>query len=283
MNRFLVALLLGVLVLIGARSARGDEPTKQECVAANDAAQTLRRTGKLREARAQLAICVSMSCPGLVQEDCADRVREVDAAMPTVAFSITDRDGLARTHVKVTMDDASLDLLDGSALPIDPGHHRFRFEAEDAPYVEETIDVREGDKRRQVSVVLGTREVPRTAPVSLPAVPASSSLTPSVTAFGAGGVGLMIGTIFAIEGANAKAQANSACGAGGSQCPGDAGSRNSAIRLDTALAFTGFGVASAGAVVGALLLPHARPASPRTGRQVFPVLGAGFAGVGGRF
>jgi hypothetical protein len=280
MNRLLTALLLGALVLLGTRPARGDEPTKQECVAANDAAQTLRRTGKLLEARAQLAICASASCPGVVQEDCADRVREVDAAMPTIVFSITDRDGLARAHVRVTMDDAPLDLRDGGAIPINPGRHRFGFEADDAPYVEQTVDVIEGDKGRQVSVVLGPREAPRAAPASPPPSPAS---TPSIAAFGAGGAGLLLGTIFAIEGANAKSQANSACGAAGSQCPGDAGSRNSAIRIDTALAYTGFGLAAAGAVVGALLLPRAPPASPRTGRQVFPVLGAGFAGVGGRF
>ena len=280
MNRILAALLLGVIVLVGARSARGDEPTKQECVAANDAAQTLRRAGKLREARGQFAICVSTSCPWVVQQDCTDRVREIDTAMPTVVFSITDRDGLARTRVKITMDDAPLDWLDGRSLPIDPGHHRFGFEAQDAPYVEETVDVLEGDKGRQVSVVLGTRAVVRAAPISpLP----SSSSTPSIAAFSAGGAGLLLGAVFAIEGANAKTQANSACGAGGDQCPGDAGSRNSAIRLDTALAFTGFGIAVAGAVGGALLLPHAPPASPRTGRRVFPVLGAGFAGVGGRF
>lgn len=270
-----VRALIVVLIFFASPLARAAGPSKQECVAANDAAQSLRRADRLRESREQLAVCMAASCPGLVREDCAQRLSELDAVMPSLVFEVKNGSGLDLSAVHVTMDGRRVtDTLDGSALLVDPGEHQFTFD-DGTTHVDQTIVVREGDKDRHVRVTLGgvvhvTRPAEGGAPV------------PTIAAFGVGGVGLVVGTIFTIEGVSAKSSANAACGPLGNQCPGDASSRNSAIRTDTAVAVVGFGVAAAGAVVGVLLLPHAPPSASQ-GRRVYPILGVGYAGVGGSF
>jgi hypothetical protein len=256
-------------------------PTKKECIAAINSGEDLRPTGKLLAARERFAICVATSCPSSLREDCGKRLAEVVQATPTIVFEAKDGAGNDLSSVHVTMDGEPLtDKLDGTAMPMDPGEHRFTFEVEGVPKNEKTIVVREGDRDRHERVVLGA--TPRLHPEDSGAkqAEASNSAAPAIVAFGVGGVGLVLGGIFAIEGLNAKSQADTACATG---CPGDATSRNSTITTDTAVAWTGFAVAAAGAVVGVLLFPHAQPTTPQAGRQVFPILGPAFAGIGGRF
>jgi hypothetical protein len=47
------------------------------------------------------------------------------------------------------------DSLDGTAVQVDPGEHKFTFEGGGLPPLEKVVVVREGDKGRHVSVVLG--------------------------------------------------------------------------------------------------------------------------------
>jgi hypothetical protein len=116
----------------------------------------LRRLGQLREARKQLALCVSEKCPGPVREDCAIRLSEVDKAMPSVVFVARDAAGNDMSAVVVTMDGLPFaDSLDGTALQVDPGEHKFAFEGAGLPPTEKVVVVREGDKGRHVNVVLG--------------------------------------------------------------------------------------------------------------------------------
>jgi hypothetical protein len=72
-----------LLLLLVTRSAQADgtEPTKQECVAANEAAQDLRRAGKLHGAKQKLLVCMSNSCPKAVRDDCAQQLGEVEKAL----------------------------------------------------------------------------------------------------------------------------------------------------------------------------------------------------------
>jgi hypothetical protein len=79
-----------VLPLLTAVPAFAADPTKQQCVAADDAAQDLRQEGKLRAAREKLAICTSPACPALVREDCKQRIEEVDHATANATGKSTD-------------------------------------------------------------------------------------------------------------------------------------------------------------------------------------------------
>src|SRR5579863_2417832 len=126
-RRGIPATVIALVPLCTALAAAG-EPSKQECVTANESAQDLRRLSQLRAARTQLARCVSASCPGPVREDCAQRLTEVDLAMPTLVLVAKDKAGNDLSSVLVTMDGLPFaDSLDGSAVQVDPGEHRFVF------------------------------------------------------------------------------------------------------------------------------------------------------------
>jgi hypothetical protein len=132
-----------------------DEGTKTECIAANEAAQALRLAGKLVEARSKLAICMDLSCPGPVREDCAERMDDLQAAIPSVVFDVKDAAGRDLVGVKVSIDGTPMGITTATAVPLDPGPHSFRFELPGAPPVAHSLVLLEGETARRVSVVIG--------------------------------------------------------------------------------------------------------------------------------
>ena len=188
--------LIALGVVLVPCVARAAEPTKLECIAANDAAQDLRRAGKLREAREKLALCISTTCPGPVREDCAQRLTEVDGVMPSIVFEAKDGAGNDVAGVTVTMDGQPLpSKLSGLPVQVDPGEHRFVFEAEGLPATEKVVVVREGERDRHERVVLGQPGAP-TPPPSLSE--GGSQKTIAYVVGGAGVVGLVIGGVFGL-------------------------------------------------------------------------------------
>jgi hypothetical protein len=151
-------LLLGgaLLALVSfAPPAAAAGPTKSQCISASEDGQDLEHAGKLREARSKLALCVAASCPGVLREDCAQKLGDVVKRIPSVVFAAKDESGQDLTEVRVSVDGAALlDQLDGTAVEIDPGEHRFTFEAEGLPKVGKTLVLREGEKGRREVVVL---------------------------------------------------------------------------------------------------------------------------------
>ena len=185
MSRHLLSTSLALLVSMPPCLARAADTTKQECVDANDAAQDLRQSGKLRQAREKLAICASASCPSVVRDDCTQRLAELDSAMPQIVFSSRDASGNDLVDVKVTIDGAPLtDRLDGSSLKVDPGPHVFVFTWEGRPPVTKKLVLAEHDQARREVVVFRAVETPHVESVSArvpppqrraPAAPASTA------------------------------------------------------------------------------------------------------------
>jgi hypothetical protein len=141
--------------LVAQADAASADPTKQECVEANETAQGLRQHERLQAARGALAACLATSCPGPVREDCADRLAEIDRAMPTVVFAVTDPRGHDLVQVALRVDgNLVASRLDGVAIPIDPGPHALTFVPASGMVLETTIVVREGEKDRKEPVVL---------------------------------------------------------------------------------------------------------------------------------
>jgi hypothetical protein len=263
-------MVAGVLAALAFAPDARAEPTKQECVAANDRAQDLRQAGKLRAARQELAVCIATACPGPVREDCAQRLSELDAAQPKLVFSAKDAAGNDLDAVRVTVDGAPFaDRLDGAALDADPGEHTFRFETADGAWTEKTLVVSEGEKRRMVPVVLRRPEAD------------GSSHWGAYAAFGAGGVGLVVGTVFGALALGTKSSLDAACGPSKTGCPG---SQVSTLSTQAWAADISLGVAVAGAAVGtALLLLSPRSTAPSRAASVYPWVGPMAAGIGGRF
>ena len=202
MNRCVLSPMV-LAVLLGGSTARSAEPAKQQCVEANDAAQDLRQAHKLRQAREKLILCSATSCPGIVREDCVQRLSEVDAAMPSIIFEAKDAAGNEVVAVSVTMDGQPFaDKVDGTPRQLDPGEHRFVFNALGLPPIEKVVVVREGSKAQHEHVVLGTPvQVPAKEEPVVPATPASDGRTQRVVGLalgGAGVVGVLVGSVFGL-------------------------------------------------------------------------------------
>jgi hypothetical protein len=164
----------GVTTLIG-RHASAAEPSMSECLASYEESINLKRDHQLQAALAKFAVCSSESCPPDVRKECLRLAPEVQAAMPTVVFEARDAAGANLSAVKVTMDGNVLaERLDGTALPIDPGEHRFAFEVAGRAPVEKRLTIWEGDKLRHERVEFEALAPPKSV------VPPPAAVTKSI-------------------------------------------------------------------------------------------------------
>jgi len=163
----LIARFLACSLAFGAGTAWAADPTTADCLSSNDSSIDLRNQHKLRAARAELLICAGATCPEDIRNECARRVSEVNASMPTIVFEAKDSAGNDLSSVKVTMDGQPLvERLQGTALSIDPGEHVFVFTVEGSAAVQRTFVIQEGEKGRRERILLGG---PGAAPALVPA------------------------------------------------------------------------------------------------------------------
>ncbi|XYI03713.1 hypothetical protein ACMHYB_29695 [Sorangium sp. So ce1128] len=173
-----LALSLAAALSLAGAGARA-QPSKRACAAAYERAQGLRRDGKLIAAREALIACSQPTCPAAAVADCGPWLAEVEKSLPSVVIAARDAGGRERLDVRVLVDGRLLAAaLDGKALPVDPGPHTFRYEPAGGPAVEERVLIREGEKNRAITVMLG--EPPTGAPSS-PHPLAAPGAPPSAT------------------------------------------------------------------------------------------------------
>lgn len=183
----LAVLALSLSVLGWSGIARAAESTAVQCAEQSERAQRVRDEGKLVEARSLFLSCAAERCPSIVSKDCTTWYVEIDARLPTVVFSAKDASGRDLTDVAVFVDGNPLvKTLDAAAMPLDPGEHVFRFEAPGLPPAERKLLLRDGEKRRLVSVVLEPLAVEKEKPTK-PVAPASERPVPWLS-LGLGGV-----------------------------------------------------------------------------------------------
>lgn len=153
-NLLCLLIALGTL-LVFSRAARAADPTKDQCISANEDADALRKRGSLRAARISLLTCVNPACPRLVRDDCNLRINELDAAIPTLAFTAREN-ATDTTTVSVSMDGKPLvEQIDGKPVPVDPGEHSFTFFLKGYPPQTQKLVIREGEKNRAVPIQFG--------------------------------------------------------------------------------------------------------------------------------
>jgi hypothetical protein len=286
-------------VLLAAKAGAA-EPTKAQCIAANEGAQDLRGAGKLLEARAQLALCVSESCPGAVRQDCAQRLADVDKALPSLVLVAKDAAGNDLGGVRATIDGKPLaDALNGSAVPVDPGEHHLVLESAGLASVAKTLILHEGEKGRREVVVFGeatggaTRDAtpepgaspspPEQRDVTSAASPPGDTQRKVAIVLGAvGAVGLVVGGIFGIVAKSSFDHAK------GSECGTSAGYASSttctqAGANDVQGAYDQATVANVGMIAGAALLgagAYFYLSAPKAGEvAIVPTAGPGSAGL----
>jgi len=284
MRRHVDAALLFAAVLLADSFATADEPTKAQCVDANSSAQDLRLSGKLREAKVKLAVCVAASCPAPVRRDCAQRLEEVDAALPSVVFEARDKAGNDVGDARVWLDGQLLaPKLDGSAIAVNPGEHRFTFETS-AGKEEKTVLLREGEKERHVSVVLGAAlpVAPPDTSTEAPRAQASPSTGSTQRTLGfavgvVGAAGLALGGVMAFVSKSTFDGARSTCTGGDpTMCSGSAPHDAQTAYGQATVATVGLAAGGALVATGVVLVLTAPKAGSVT---VAPSVGAGRGGV----
>jgi hypothetical protein len=262
------------------RVARAAGPKVAECLAATETSLTLSAQHKLRAARAQLLVCSAASCPVDVRAECAHRIDELNAAVPTVVFAVKTAAGRELSAVKVMMDgEVVADHLDGSALALEPGTHEFTFETAGEPLWKATLLLHEGEKNRHEPIVIGG-----TAPTAPPPSDGSNTRhhTQRLAAFvvgGAGVAGVVVGSIFGTMTFAEWSAVNSLCSQH-SDCP------NAAVTDHNTTVTYGV-VSTAGFIAGGVLLAAGltlyftapKDNAPTVGLQIAPHA----MGLAGRF
>lgn len=251
-----------------AASVANAGPTRDECLRASEDAQLLRIKTQLVAARAKLVVCGNDACPKLVKKDCSDWLDEVEHAMPTIVLGARDPDGKDLVDVHVTLDGNPIaDRLEGRAIAVDPGSHTLRFEA-GGQSREQSLVVREGEKSRVVSVVLGepkpvqpvvtTVVQPPLVAVIEPRAPASRAPSAATWVFGALGLATLAasGVVGALSLARRQSLYDS-CGAAG-QC---AQSDVDQVYLMYDLAYAGAAIGGVFLLTGVVLFFTTRPSS----------------------
>jgi hypothetical protein len=121
--------------------------------------ESMRAAGRYREARARLLECVNAQCGGDVRRRCAATLQKLDAVTPSIVARAYDSKGNDLTDVSVTLGDQPLaNSLDGMAVPVDPGEHRFVFRRAGFEPVTQTVTIRQGEKFKSIEVRLGPDE-----------------------------------------------------------------------------------------------------------------------------
>jgi hypothetical protein len=192
-GRSIVTAVLSLGFVTPARPALAGD--KEGCVVAHEQAQELRHASKLLDAREKLIVCSQNSCPTLVRADCGPWLGEVESALPSVVVTARDAAGVDVVDVRWFIDGVRMgELLNGEAISLDPGEHRFRFEHSPSAPVEEQLLIREREKSRRLVVQFGGPAV-ETAAVGK----RSAAIWPYLLA-GAGGVAMGSFAYFGIKG-----------------------------------------------------------------------------------
>jgi hypothetical protein len=199
----LAPLAAALVALLAPSTSAAAPPSKRECVAASESGQDLRVSGKLHDARAAFAICVSGTCPRPVREDCAQKLAEIDATMPTLVLVAKDAVGNDLAAAFASVDGESY-ALDGNAVDVDPGPHHIVFRVQHQTQVRDVV-AHEGDKNRRVEVVFGAAPVAAPPAAIEPAAPPPRDAGGGSTqrwigvGLGVGGaVGIIVGSVLSI-------------------------------------------------------------------------------------
>jgi hypothetical protein len=268
MRPWLVAAATGCCITAACAPAIADDPA---CINAAEQSLALRQKEQLHDALRTLAICADPSCPAEVRSECTQRIEAIGVAMPTMIFEAKDGAGNDLSQVTVTMDGAPvLTLLDGRPMSVDPGEHDFRFETAGQPPVEKKVVVREGEKNRHESVVLG----PAAPPVSpTPAATSTTSTwnsrkTLAVTSGAVGLVGVGLGIAWGAYALAAQKDEKNACGAGTCAHFAQGTADYDAAKKDATASTVGISVGGALVVTAGVLWLTAPPsAAPVTGTR----------------
>jgi hypothetical protein len=192
------AALLGFVVQNACCKIAYAKPKAGACAEAYEAAQELRKAAKLRRAEEMLLVCAEPSCGKFMHRECTQWLEQLHDEMPSVIFSAKDAAGTALSDVRVSLDGVLLtSALDGSAIAVDPGVRKFRFEAEGQPEVVREVTILPRQQERSIEVLIARKtkepdaaELDSSSDVAASERPAAAS-NRSIAPYVVGGVGVL--------------------------------------------------------------------------------------------
>lgn len=231
----------------------------KSCVQAHSSAQREAKAGRLKEAAQLYTSCGSdATCPEQLRTECTELLETVRRGVPSVIFSVIDKNGADTSSVKVYAGDELLaDGLDGRALELDPGKYHLRFVLSDGSELASDVVVREAEKNRLVQV----RAEPEAKPVVVaPAPPSVAPSAPPAATPGGPPVGAWVATgvavaglatfgTFALMGTKDKQDLNDCK----PSCAESERSKRDSLKTKYLVADIGLGVGAASAVVAVVL------------------------------
>lgn len=143
------AIAASVLIAQAARAADAGV-----CIDHHEGGQVQRKQSHFIAAREQFLACATAECPAVIRNECAALASQMDAAIPSVVLAAVDARGQDVPGATVRIDGGEPRALDGRALSLDPGSHRFEFEAPGGAAQEVSAVLREGDRFRRIDVVI---------------------------------------------------------------------------------------------------------------------------------
>lgn len=275
LSRSLSMLIGAGLVASSPGVARADQT--DVCIDASVRGQELRDQGKLIAARAALLACGERACPRLLRAECAGWLADVDARTPSIVIGAVDEGGHDTADVLVTLDGAPfLARLDGQAVPIDPGAHVLHFERKGFPLVEQKVILREGERRRAITVSFAPpAALGRNHAKGVAASPAGPGRVIAVVALG--GVALASGITLGVLGLGAK---NDAADLRATCAPTCAVAAVDAVRREQIGANVALGIGALAASAAVILvLTWPAPAAPKPSLALRPIPGGAIAGL----
>jgi hypothetical protein len=169
---------------------------KERCADSYVKAQELQRASQLKAAAAEFVRCQQPECGEVVTAECTRLYEQVVAQTPSVVFALYGRKREELRTAQVYLNgELVLEKLEGAAISLDPGVHKFRFEAAGYPPKEQEVTVRRGDRDRLIEVPLVKEEAPPPTPAGAAAEAPSRPLRiPLVSYVLAGGAVAAFGT-----------------------------------------------------------------------------------------
>jgi hypothetical protein len=188
-----LALAMTASVSAADAQAPNEHRVVERCFSSAEAAQPLMRERQLVAAQRLLLECAREECPKAARADCRTWLDQVTRAIPTVVLAAhEERPGAAPRaleDVRVVVDGRPLaSRLDGTDVPLDPGHHELRFEHAGFDPVAMHFDLHEGE-RREIEAVFRRAVTLTPPPIEPPAAPAGAPVP--VLAWGLAGTSVL--------------------------------------------------------------------------------------------
>jgi len=267
-------------------AADGKAPNKEQCVESHRLAQQAQNEGKLVHARELARTCTALACPGLIINDCARWLNDLEQRIPSVVFEVRVN-GEPNLTATVLADGTRVnEWTRGEAFRMDPGEHEFRFELGDFAPITQKVLLAEGMRYRAVTVEFKSEAHSPTPVTQQTATPAATTAFPPVTPtqpsrpvpmivyplLGLGAAGLGSFAVFALVGNSKQDKLETSCK------PNCTDSDLKPMKTSYLIADISLGVGVASLLAAGIFYvgrPQERPPSAQVGFTPLPGGGAG--------